>query len=206
MKPSPLIYAMPYEKRLDTRATADIDLIVVHCTELPDLEAAKSYGGKILYPETGTGACGHYYIDRDGTITQFVAIMRVAHHVVGYNHRSIGIELINLGRYPFWFGSKHQSMQEPYPPAQIEALIALIAALKQELPSIRSIAGHEDLDLGSVAASDDPAISVKRKKDPGPLFPWDLVMERVGLVRAMRRAAEPGNHPPLQNSDPNGEN
>lgn len=72
---------------------------------------------------------------------------RVAHHVRGYNPRSIGIELVNTGRYPHWRDSgKHQAMDEPYPEAQIVALLALLIQLQQQFPSVKFIAGHEDLD------------------------------------------------------------
>ena len=74
-------------------------------------------------------------------------------------------------------------MDEAYTPAQIDALIALLRWLEVELPSLRTIAGHEDLDTTQVRATDDPDVLVRRKRDPGPLFPWDRVMAAVGLVR-----------------------
>jgi N-acetylmuramoyl-L-alanine amidase len=48
---------------------------------------------------------------------------------------------------------------------------------------LRAIAGHEDLDTAMVPASDDPARQVPRKRDPGPLFPWDEIVPACGLVR-----------------------
>src|SRR3546814_1633980 len=83
---------------------------------------------------------------------------RVAHHVRGYNPRSIGIELVNAGRWPHWLDSRHQAMEEAYPDAQIDALVVLLHALQEELPSLRHIAGHDDLDTAMVPASDDPQI------------------------------------------------
>ena len=100
--------------------------MVIHCTELPDLATAREYGERVLYAESGTGNSGHYYIDRDGRCHRYVAPDRIAHHVRGYNPRSIGIELVNSGRYPHWLDSRHQAMDEPYPDAQIDALIALL--------------------------------------------------------------------------------
>jgi N-acetylmuramoyl-L-alanine amidase len=37
------------------------------------------------------------------------------------------------------------------------------------------------LDLEQVPASDDPAVTVARKRDPGPLFPWARVLAKVPL-------------------------
>jgi N-acetylmuramoyl-L-alanine amidase len=175
-------WPLPYEERLDARAPSQIELVVIHCTELPDLASARQFGEQVKYA-SGTGNSGHYYIDRDGRVLRFVAPSRVANHTRGYNPQSIGIELINTGRYPHWFDSRHQAMIEPYSDAQIAALIALLAVLRQQIPSLHYIAGHEDLDTEQVPASDDPALQVARKRDPGPLFPWDVVLRASDLTR-----------------------
>ncbi|MBX9402374.1 N-acetylmuramoyl-L-alanine amidase [Lysobacter sp. BMK333-48F3] len=177
------IAPLPYEARLDAREPGAIDLVVIHCTELPDLATAREYGERVLYPASGTGNSGHYYLDRDGRALRYVAEDRIAHHVRGYNPRSIGIELVNTGRYPHWLDSRHQAMDEAYPAAQIQALLALLADLRARLPSLRYIAGHEDLDTSRVAASDDAAVEVVRKRDPGPRFPWPQVLAGCGLQR-----------------------
>lgn len=174
---------LPYERRLAPRPLSQVDLAVIHCTELPDLASAREYGERVLYAESGTGNSGHFYIDRDGSVHRYVAIDRIAHHTRGYNPRSIGIELVNTGRYPDWLDSRRQAMDEPYPMAQIEALVALLQVLQAEVPGLRLIAGHEDLDTHEVASTDDPATRVRRKRDPGPLFPWTQVMQGVGLLR-----------------------
>jgi N-acetylmuramoyl-L-alanine amidase len=74
-------------------------------------------------------------------------------------------------------------MDEPYPDAQIAALVALRQALRAELPALRLIAGHEDLDTGRVPAEDAPGVLVARKRDPGPRFPWQTVLAQVPLER-----------------------
>ena len=43
----------------------DVDLVVIHCTELPDLAIAREYGERVLH-DNGSGNSGHFYIDRDG--------------------------------------------------------------------------------------------------------------------------------------------
>ncbi|WP_222565051.1 N-acetylmuramoyl-L-alanine amidase [Novilysobacter antarcticus] len=174
---------LPYQQRLAARAQTSIDLVVIHCTELPDLAMAREYGERVLYPDSGTGNSGHYYIDRDGAIHQYVDLDRVAHHVRGYNERSIGIELVNRGRYPDWLDSRHQAMEEPYPQPQVDALLALLDWLRRALPSLRNIAGHEDLDTELAVASDDPDLQVPRKRDPGPQFPWAEVLTATSLER-----------------------
>ena len=173
---------LPYAEALAARELADIDLLVIHCTELPDLPMAREYGERVLYA-SGTGNSGHYYVDRDGGIHEYVDPARIAHHTRGYNPRSIGIELVNTGRYPHWQDSRRQAMDEAYTDAQIEALIALLGELRALIPSITLIAGHEDLDLDEVEASDDPSLKVRRKRDPGPQFPWQRVLDAVPLQR-----------------------
>ena len=174
---------LPYELRLDARPLSQVDMVVIHCTETPTLASAREFGERVLYEGSGTGNSGHYYIDRDGTVVLYVRPDRIAHHVRGFNARSVGIELVNTGRFPHWRDSRHQAMDEPYTEAQIQALIALLGKLREELPSLRYISGHEDLDRELEAAFDDPSVLVPRKRDPGPQFPWPRVLEAVPLER-----------------------
>ena len=182
-RPALRIEPLPYADALAARPSGEIDLVVVHCTELPDLAMARDYGERVLYPASGTGNSGHYYIDRDGGIVEYVDPARIAHPTRGYNPRSIGIELVNIGRYPHWLDSRHQAMDEAYTEDQIEALVALLRDLHARIPSLALIAGHEDLDLDEVEASDDPELKVRRKRDPGPRFPWQRVLAAVPLER-----------------------
>jgi N-acetylmuramoyl-L-alanine amidase len=190
---------LPYAASLATRSPDAIDLVVIHCTELPDLATARAFGERVLYAESGTGNSGHYYIDRDGCIVEYVDPGHVAHHTRGYNLRSVGIELVNSGRYPDWLDSRRQAMDEAYADAQVDALVRLIRDLCERIPSLHHIAGHEDLDLDEVEASDDPEVKVRRKRDPGPRFPWDRVMagiplKRIVQVRAVHgESVEPGS-------------
>ncbi|GLQ90036.1 N-acetylmuramoyl-L-alanine amidase [Dyella flagellata] len=173
---------LPYVAKLPERPASTVTLVVIHCTELPDLATAREYGERVLY-EAGTGNSGHYYIDRDGSVYRYVPGTRVAHHVRGYNPQSIGIELVNRGRFPNWFDSRNQTMTEPYSEAQIGGLRELLAHLRTEYLSLQEIAGHEDLDTARVPASDDPGREVPRKLDPGPLFPWQEVLATSDLRR-----------------------
>jgi len=174
---------LSYTQRLEERDTHSINLVVIHCTELPDLGKARQWGEKVMHPQTQTGNSGHFYIDRDGLLEQWVPVSRVAHHVRGFNAGSIGIELVNRGRYPDWFNSGNQQMNEPYSDQQILSLIQLLQYLVGSLPGLNRIAGHEDLDTQKMPSDDDPDILIQRKLDPGPLFPWSTVLKNSQLKR-----------------------
>jgi N-acetylmuramoyl-L-alanine amidase len=180
---------LPYVSQLQARPPGAIDLVVIHCTELPDLATARRYGEEVIYP-SGTGNSGHYYIDTDGSIYRYVEDARIAHHTRGYNERAIGIELSNRGRWPDWLDSRRQEMREPYTALQIERLLQLLRQLRADHAGLRWIAGHEDLDTTEVAASDDASLQVRRKRDPGPLFPWPRMAES-GLQRLLPDQRQP---------------
>ena len=77
------VWPLPYEARLPERSAVEVDLVVVHCTELPDLATAREYGQRVLY-DSGAGNSGHYYIDRDGSVHLFVRPNRIANpHAIG---------------------------------------------------------------------------------------------------------------------------
>jgi len=183
--PAILQRPLAYQHALQKRDPATIDLVVIHCTELPDLDTARVFGERISYPLSGSGNSGHFYLDRDGSIEQWVETERIAHHVRGFNERSIGIELVNRGRYPDWLHTRQQKMDEIYPEQQINRLIDLLGWLCSTIHSLHWIAGHEDLDTQWVPASDNPALTVKRKLDPGPLFPWHLLVPALPLTRML---------------------
>lgn len=172
---------LSYVDRLDTRSPDSIRRVVIHATELPDMATAREYGERIHHQASRTGNSGHYYIDRDGRVEQWVPLDRVAHHVRGHNEDSIGIELVNRGRWPDWYDSHHQDWEETYPAAQIRALIELLEMLERELPGLAEIAGHDQLDHDWIKSSDNPDVLIRRKTDPGPVFPWTEVLSAVGL-------------------------
>ena len=84
--------------------------------------------------------------------------------VTDVNSASVGIEIVNPG---------HEFGYRPFPPAQMEALLPLVAAIKDR-PGISrgNIVGHSD-------------VAPARKEDPGELFPWEALARRR-LVRPRR--------------------
>jgi N-acetylmuramoyl-L-alanine amidase len=187
---------LTYSERLDRRDPAGIVRVVIHATELPDLATARDYGEQIHYPDSRTGNSGHFYIDRDGTIEQWVPLDRIAHHVRDHNADSIGIELVHRGRWPDWYASSAQRWDDAWPEPQLKALLTLLGQLRSQLPALQFIVGHDALDRSRVPASDDPSIEVRRKLDPGPNFPWPRVRADSGLD------AWPAADPPITDDPP----
>jgi len=124
----------------------------------------------------------HYLIGRDGGIYQLVPENARAWHAgkswwggqTDINSASIGIELDNTG-------------SEPFAEAQIEALLALLADIRQRhrIPAANFI-GHAD-------------VAPTRKSDPSAFFPWKrLAQQGFGLwCDAPLPPAPPGFDLPL---------
>lgn len=159
-------------------------MVIIHATEQPNWPKSRLFAEKIRY-ESGTGASGHYYIDRKGDIEQYVPDDRRASHAVGWNDRTLSIELINTGRYPNATHTDFQAWPDGYPKAQIDAMIALVNEFKRRYPSLKYIQGHGDVDQRLIPSFNDTAIEVHRRLDPGSTFPWDDVVKRLGLLKEM---------------------
>ena len=133
----------------------DIDCIVIHYTAGPTANSAVSW---FLDPTSQVSA--HYVVDYDGTVYRCVPEIYKAWHAGeseldgedNVNRFSIGIELQNTG-------------SEPYPQRQITALIELTADIMSRYKhiTVARIVGHDNIATNPRG----------RKKDPGPLFPWD---------------------------------
>lgn len=81
------------------------------------------------------------------------------------NASSIGIEIVNPG----YTDTPNGRVYAPYPPAQIDAVIALVKDIaKRHGVRPDRIVGHND-------------IAPLRKQDPGPLFPWKRLAD-AGLI------------------------
>ena len=151
-----------------------VSMIVLHYTGMQSAEAALA---RLTDPAAEVSA--HYLIDEDGTIHRLVAEDKRAWHagqshwrgITDVNSASIGIELVNPG---------HEFGYREFAPAQIEALIPLLAEIKDRYEITRgNIVGHSD-------------IAPTRKQDPGEFFPWaQLARLRLALPRPTKNLMDP---------------
>jgi AmpD protein len=150
------------------RPQAEVSLLVIHNISLPPGQFAT---GKVQefftcglradeHPYFAAIAdmrvSAHFFIERDGVISQFVSCRQRAWHAgvscfagrENCNDFSLGIELEGTDELPFT-------------DAQYQALIALSRQLLNTFPALtlERICGHSDIAPG-------------RKTDPGPAFDW----------------------------------
>ncbi|MDQ2763918.1 MAG: N-acetylmuramoyl-L-alanine amidase [Pseudomonadota bacterium] len=152
-----------------------ITMIVLHYTGMQDAESAIQ---RLTDPAAKVSA--HYLIAEDGTVLQMVDEAKRAWHagqshwrgITDVNSASVGIEMVNPG---------HEFGYRPFPEQQIDALLPLVAAIKERY----------DIGRGDVVGHSD--IAPKRKQDPGELFPWErLAKLRLALPRPTRNLMDPG--------------
>ena len=151
-----------------------VTMIVLHYT---GMESAAAALDRLRDPAAKVSA--HYLVDEDGTIHRLVPEQKRAWHagrshwrgITDINSASIGIEIVNPG---------HDHGYCPFPDAQIEALIPLVADIKDRYAITRgNVVGHSD-------------IAPTRKRDPGELFPWGrLARLRLALPRPTRNLLDP---------------
>ncbi len=109
----------------------------------------------------------HYVVDRRGMVFSGIAEDRVANHTLGWNQSSIGIELVNRG-----------DGKEAYTKVQMDALVKLLTGVMSRYPEIStsSIVRHSDVDDTKFECA---GIAHKRKSDPGVLFDYDDLLNRL---------------------------
>jgi N-acetylmuramoyl-L-alanine amidase len=142
----------------------EIKVIIIHYTGMQSTRVAL----KRLTNDKHKVSC-HYFIDRNGEISQIVADNRIAWHagkskwgkLENLNKKSIGIELVNKG---------HKFGYQKFPKKQINALIRLCTKLKNKYKINKNLfLGHSD-------------IAPLRKSDPGEKFPWlKLKNKKIGI-------------------------
>lgn len=151
-----------------------IDALIVHSLGGPDCrDGARFYrtvtGDARLWMATFNRlpiVSIHYVVDREGQIEAGVPEDIAATHATGWNQRSIGIELVNNG-----------DGRDPFPDAQITALVTLAKAIMARHPGIRMerVLRHSDVDESTFPAArfGEGCTAYRRKEDPGAAFPWD---------------------------------
>lgn len=154
--------------------TLPISMIVLHYTGMQDGPSALA---RLRDPEAKVSA--HYLVEEDGTVCRLVAEDQRAWHagrshwrgVTDVNSASVGIEIVNPG---------HEWGYRPFTEEQIDALVPLVAAIKERHAITRgNVVGHSD-------------IAPTRKRDPGELFPWArLARLRLALPRPTRNLMDP---------------
>jgi N-acetylmuramoyl-L-alanine amidase len=157
----------------DTR-NLPVSMIVLHYTGMQTAEGAIDW---LTNPASKVSS--HYVVAEDGQVLRLVAEENRAwhagkshwRHVDDVNSASVGIEIVNPG---------HEFGYRPFPEAQIEALIPLVAGIKERHGITRgNVVGHSD-------------IAPARKQDPGELFPWaQLAKLRLALPRPARNLIDP---------------
>ena len=160
-----------------------IDTIVIHNISLPPSEFGACGADGIHYVKAlfanqldwdahpyfqtikGAEVSAHLFIERDGTMTQFVNFNERAWHAGRSNYLgraecndySIGIELEGSDFVPF-------------SAAQYEALTKAIVAIYESYPKTRRhLTGHSDIAPG-------------RKTDPGDYFEWTKLRQMVAAL------------------------
>jgi N-acetylmuramoyl-L-alanine amidase len=154
--------------------TLPVTMIVLHYTGMQDAESALV---RMTDPEAKVSA--HYCVCEDGEVLRLVDEEKRAWHagrsywrgISDVNSASVGIEIVNPG---------HEFGYRPFPEAQIDRLIPLIADVKERHDVPRAnVVGHSD-------------VAPARKQDPGELFDWGR-LGKLGLAlpRPVKNLVDP---------------
>lgn len=157
----------------DARALP-VSMVVLHYTGMIDGASAIA---RLADPEAKVSA--HYVVAEDGQVVRMVDEAHRAWHAgrswwrgtTDINSASIGIEIVNPG---------HEFGYRPFPEAQIDAVIELLAGIMERHSITRgNVVGHSD-------------VAPARKEDPGELFPWyRLARLRLALPRPTKNLMDP---------------
>ena len=151
-----------------------VDALIIHSLGGPDCR-----DGRVFYKQIDgdagewanrfaalPGVSIHYVIGRDGTVVTSIPEALAASHAIGWNQRSIGIELVNNGDH-----------RDPFPQVQLDALVRLAREIRRRHPAIAlaRVLRHSDVDHTNFPAAEFGVgcTAFRRKLDPGDAFPWD---------------------------------
>ncbi|MGV6874440.1 peptidoglycan recognition protein family protein [Pseudochelatococcus sp. B33] len=144
------------------------DILLLHYTDMADSGEALN-----RLCDATSQVSAHYFVFENGRVLQLVPESRRAWHAGeavwdgerDINSASIGIEIAHPGH--FRDAAPPESMP-PFPPAQIEAVIALA----------QDIIARWGIRTDRVLAHSD--VAPLRKRDPGEAFPWEE-LARAGV-------------------------
>lgn len=133
------------------------DFIVIHCAATPPTMDVGVKEIREWHKQRGFNDVGyHFIIRRDGTREKGRDINVVGAHVVGYNHKSVGICLVGGV-------SRDHKPENNFTEAQWTTLLLTLRELHEEFPRA-VIVGHRDLDAGKEC----PSFSVSEYVDDKP--------------------------------------
>lgn len=151
-----------------------IDALIIHSLGGPDCRDGRRFfkridGDAAQWATTFASLPNvsiHYVIGRDGAVVAAIPEDLAASHAIGWNQRSIGIELVNNG-----------DGTDAFPEAQFDALVRLTHDIRQRHPAItpERILRHSDVDRSMFPdeAFGAGCSAFRRKLDPGTAFPWE---------------------------------
>lgn len=139
-----------------------VSMIILHYTAIPT--CAESLIRLSATTNDAGNVSAHYLVDRNGDVIRLVDEANRAWHagigswvgLADINSRSIGIEIVNVGL-------TEDGKREPFPDAQIDAVIKLCRDIQSRY-QIKYVLGHSD-------------VAPQRKQDPGEAFPWKRLAE-----------------------------
>jgi N-acetylmuramoyl-L-alanine amidase len=150
-----------------------VDAVIVHSLGGPDCQQGKRFftqidGDARAWVTTFARlpiVSIHYVIGRDGDVESGIPEAMAASHAVGWNQRSIGIELVNNG-----------DGVDPFSETQVEALRQLVREIQGRHPrvTLERVLRHSDVDASMFPAAKhgQACTAFRRKLDPGDAFPW----------------------------------
>lgn len=151
-----------------------VTMLVLHYTGMKDAAAAIA---QLTSPEAKVSS--HYVVAEDGQVLRLVSEEKRAWHagkshwrgITDVNSASVGIEIVNPG---------HEWGYRPFPEAQMEALIPLVAEIVERHGiEPANVVGHSD-------------VAPARKVDPGELFDWErLARVQLALPRPRKNLTDP---------------
>ncbi|MBC7545729.1 MAG: N-acetylmuramoyl-L-alanine amidase [Candidatus Sericytochromatia bacterium] len=174
--PMPPIASVVLSPNIDDRKSPTPTCIVLHHTAATaDANATAKF---FASPKAKVSA--HFVVDRTGYIVRCVQDAKMAHHagvsqfqgMTDVNQFSLGIEIANVGDHV-----------EPYPPAQVAAVVKLTAALasKYRIP-VSNVTRHRDI-----------AMPAGRKQDTSDTLDLSYVHK---AVQAMLKGTAPEAYTP----------